>query len=59
LENTKNAFSDEELSKIIETTKKLKLLQAAEDRPEERATIPTLELGDLKREVTEYPIEVN
>lgn len=59
LEKIKNSLSDEEISKIIETTKKLKELQGAEDTPEERATIPMLELGDLKREVTEYPIEVN
>ena len=36
----------------------LKKLQAAEDSPEARATIPALSLDDLKREVTEYPNEV-
>jgi presequence protease len=36
----------------------LKELQATEDSPEARATIPSLELKDLKRESTEYPISV-
>jgi Zn-dependent M16 (insulinase) family peptidase len=59
LADIKSKLSDEELENIIDTTKKLKELQAAEDAPEERATIPSLELGDLKREVSEYPIAVS
>lgn len=55
----KESLSDDELDDIIENTKKLKALQAAEDSPEDRATIPSLELGDLKREVTEYPIDIS
>lgn len=43
----------------MKKTKILKELQAAEDSPEDRATIPALELGDLKREAAEYPIAVN
>jgi hypothetical protein len=58
LDKIKASLSDEEIEKVIDTTKKLKELQAAEDSPEDRATIPKLELGDLKREATEYPIEV-
>jgi hypothetical protein len=54
----KAQMSDDQLEEIISTTQKLKELQAAEDPPEARATIPSLELKDLKREVTEYPIEV-
>jgi len=55
----KQSLSDRELERIIETTKKLKELQGSEDTPEERATIPALELKDLKRETTEYPIAVS
>jgi Zn-dependent M16 (insulinase) family peptidase len=55
----KSKLSDEELDAIIDTTNKLKTLQAAEDPPEARATIPSLELQDLKREVAEYPIAVS
>jgi hypothetical protein len=55
----KEKMSDEELEEIIKKTEVLKELQAAEDSPEDRATIPALELGDLKREVTEYPIAVS
>jgi len=58
LKAIKESMTDDEIEKVIETTQKLKELQAAEDSPEDRATIPALEIGDLKREVTEYPIEV-
>lgn len=56
--NIKSKMSDAQLEEIMEKTKKLKELQAAEDTPEERATVPSLEIEDLKREVTEYPIAV-
>lgn len=55
----KAGLADEELEEIIEKTKALKKLQAAEDSAEERSTIPRLELADLKRESTEYPISVS
>lgn len=58
LEEIKKGLSDEQLESVIENTKKLKEIQAAEDSPEDRDTIPSLELEDIKREVTEYPIEV-
>jgi Zn-dependent M16 (insulinase) family peptidase len=51
-------LTDEDLNEVIRKTKKLKELQSAEDSPEARATIPSLELKDLKREVTEYPIAI-
>mmetsp|Transcript_5553 Transcript_5553/g.10384 ORF Transcript_5553/g.10384 Transcript_5553/m.10384 type:complete len:1123 (+) Transcript_5553:123-3491(+) len=54
----KESLSEEQLQAIIDKTITLKKLQAAEDPPEARATIPKLDLSDLKREVTEYPIEV-
>lgn len=59
LADIKKKLSDEELDEIISKTQQLKELQAAEDPPEARATIPSLELKDLKREVTEYPIAVS
>ena len=51
-------MSEDDLISIIDKTVELKKLQGSEDPPEARATIPSLELEDLKREVTEYPIEV-
>lgn len=54
----KSSMNEEQLEEVIARTKALKELQASEDAPEDRATIPGLELSDLKREVTEYPIEV-
>lgn len=58
LAKIKDSLKEEDLQSIISKTTELKKLQAAEDSPEARATIPSLELGDLKKEVTEYPIEV-
>jgi Zn-dependent M16 (insulinase) family peptidase len=55
----KSSLTDEELDDVIKKTIELKALQASEDAPEDRATIPSLELADLKREVTEFPIEVS
>lgn len=54
----KARMTDDELDEIIAKTIELKKLQAAEDPPEARATIPSLQLSDLKREVAEYPIAV-
>jgi presequence protease len=51
-------LSPGELAKIVLTAAELKKRQAADDPPEARATIPSLKLSDLKRETTNYPIEV-
>jgi Zn-dependent M16 (insulinase) family peptidase len=59
LAKIKDSLTEEELKSIIDKTAELKKLQATEDSPEARATIPSLELSDLKREVTEYPIKVS
>jgi Zn-dependent M16 (insulinase) family peptidase len=58
LAQIKSSLSDDELQKIISQTNELKKLQAAEDSPEARATIPSLTLSDLTKEVAEYPIAV-
>ena len=58
LAKIKAGLSEEELDEIMKKTEELKKLQAADDSPEDKATIPRLELEDLKREVTEYPIAV-
>lgn len=59
LAKIKESMSDEELQGVISKTQELKKLQATEDPPEARATIPSLQLSDLKKEVTEYPIAVS
>ena len=46
-------------SKRSPTTAKLKKLQGAKDFPEDLLSIPSLDLTDLKQEITEYPIAVN
>merc|ERR1711966_370958 len=42
LSQIKSELTDENLNEVMETTKKLKELQATEDSPEARATIPSL-----------------
>jgi hypothetical protein len=59
LSSIKESLSDSDLDKIIDETNKLLALQSADDSPEDRATIPSLELSDLKREQAEYPIAVS
>merc|ERR1712127_121679 len=58
LAKIKESMNEDDLQTIIDKTNELKKLQASEDSPEARATIPSLELSDLKKEVTEYPIDV-
>jgi len=58
LSDIKSKLTSAELNSVISKTKELKKLQAAEDSTEVRATIPSLQLEDLKRETTEYPISV-
>jgi presequence protease len=58
LANIQSNMSSEEIAEIVRVSNKLKSLQAAEDSIEDRATIPSLQLSDLKREATEYPIAV-
>jgi Zn-dependent M16 (insulinase) family peptidase len=59
LARIKSQLSDKDINDIIKKTVDLKALQASEDTPEARATIPSLGLEDLKRETTEYPISVS
>jgi len=54
----KSSLTDTELDDIVKATTDLRTFQAAEDTPEDRATIPSLQLSDLKRTVTEYPNDV-
>jgi len=58
LQSIKSNMSDEQIDEVILKTNQLKAIQATDDSPEARATIPSLQLSDLKREVTEYPIDV-
>jgi Zn-dependent M16 (insulinase) family peptidase len=59
LADIKASLSEQELQDVIDKTNELKKLQAAEDTPEDRATVPSLELSDLRRETDEYPIAVS
>jgi len=59
LASIKEKLNDDELQNIIDRTSELKAFQATDDSPEAKATIPNLELSDLTREVTEFPIAVS
>lgn len=59
LQMIKDNMSEDQLSKIQEKAAELKKLQEADDSAEARASIPQLELSDLKRESAEFPIEIS
>jgi Zn-dependent M16 (insulinase) family peptidase len=59
LKQAKETMSSADIEEVIDSTKKLKAAQLAEDSPEARATIPKLALEDIEREVKVVPIEVD
>jgi presequence protease len=59
LEKIQEGLSVTDRNGIISGAAELKRRQAQEDPPEARATIPSLQLIDLKRQATEYPIKVS
>lgn len=48
-----------DLLNVIESTKLLKEAQAKEDSAEAKATLPTLSVSDLDREIKKIPIEIS
>ncbi|SDG37556.1 insulinase family protein [Pelagibacterium luteolum] len=57
LDAARAAMNDNDIAGAIETTKKLKALQNAADKPEDLAKIPTLTVDDLPREGASIPTE--
>jgi presequence protease len=57
LDGVRAAMNGNDVQNTIETTKKLKALQGAADKPENLAKIPTLTLEDLPREGASIPSE--
>ncbi|SFQ08216.1 hypothetical protein SAMN02910358_00669 [Lachnospiraceae bacterium XBB1006] len=55
LAEKKAAMSKEEVTAIVEATKRLRAYQEAPDTPEQLATIPKLRRSDIKKE----PLEIN
>lgn len=49
----------QDLLNVIESTKLLKEAQAKEDSPEAKASLPTLAVKDLEREIKSIPIAVD
>ena len=58
LSKIKDTLTQKEIDDIIESTKKLKAAQLAEDSAEAKKSIPRLSLEDIDRESRELPIEV-
>ena len=60
LATIKAYMSNDQLEDVISKTVELEKIQAAEDPPDARATIPSLQLSDRKiEEVLEYPKAVS
>jgi presequence protease len=59
LQNIRNTMTEDDVEWVISGAAELKKRQAQDDTPEARASIPSLQLNDLKRETTEYPIKVS
>lgn len=57
LEAAKAAMSPDDLQRVIAQTRELKRRQEAPDSPEALASIPSLSLSDLDRQVRVYPRE--
>ncbi len=57
LDSAKSAMSESDIKRHAENAKRLKKLQETPDTPEALATIPTLELNDLDKQVRTIPIE--
>ncbi|MGI5948906.1 insulinase family protein [Peptoniphilus sp.] len=56
LAKIKESLSEEELDEMIEKSKALLKYQMEEDSLEAKKTIPTLELSDIDRDITEYKV---
>lgn len=58
LMSIKETLSEAEIKAIIESTKRLKEAQAAEDSAEAKASLPRLSLSDIERKARELPIDI-
>ncbi len=57
LEKARAGMTEEQLRQVVEETLELKRRQETPDSPEALATIPTLKLSDLEREIRRIPSE--
>lgn len=58
LAQVRGDMSPADLEAVVRTTRELLVVQAAEDSPEAKATLPRLELGDIDTRQSEIPITV-
>ncbi|RYM04767.1 insulinase family protein [Sporolactobacillus sp. THM7-7] len=56
LSQYKQSLSKEALNELVESTKKLKKRQTAEDRPEDLKKLPILSLKDIEKKAEELPL---
>ncbi len=57
LEEVQASMTDEELQEVIDNTHKLREMQETPNTPEALATIPSLALADLDKQVRTFPLE--
>jgi presequence protease len=58
LQKVSESLSEDDLTTLLETTRKLKLRQETPDSPEALESLPVLRLEDLERENKSIPIEI-
>ncbi|CDZ75361.1 Peptidase family protein [Peptoniphilus sp. ING2-D1G] len=58
LQDYKNSLEPWEIQDMIDETHKLFDFQLSEDSPEDKSTIPTLEISDINKEITHIPMEI-
>jgi Zn-dependent M16 (insulinase) family peptidase len=58
LEKARASMTDADIQQVIETARKLRELQEAPNSPEALATIPSLTLNDLDKQIKTFPLEV-
>ena len=59
LDRDRSAMDEAQLQEVVDTMQRLKAHQNQPDTPEALATIPTLTLADLDREIRRIPVEMS
>ncbi len=58
LKMVKDGLASEQIDNLITETQKLQELQLTPDSPEALATLPSLEIEDVPKEIEKYPMEI-
>ncbi len=58
LKTVKDELASDQIDSLIADTKKLQELQLTPDSPDALATLPSLEIEDVPKEIEKYPLEI-